>query len=47
MLLISDTVKNLIFDKAKLKEMSENAKKLAITDGTKRICDIVAELAKK
>ena len=31
----------------KLKEMSENAKKIAISDGTKRICDMVAELSKK
>lgn len=45
--IISDTVKELIFDKEKLKNMSENAKKLAITDGTKRICDIVKDLAKK
>lgn len=45
--IISDTVKKLIFDTERLKKMSENAKKLAITDGTKRICDIVAKLSKK
>ncbi len=45
--IISDTVKALVFDKEKLFSMSECAKKLAITDGTKRICDIVAKLAKK
>ena len=43
--IISDTVEQLIFDKQKLSEMSDNAKKLAITDGTKRICDIVAGVA--
>ena len=43
--IISDTVEQLIFDKEKLFQMSDNAKKLAITDGTKRICDIVAGFA--
>ncbi len=45
--IISDTVEKLIFDKKKLEEMSENARKLAICDGTKRICDIVAGFARK
>ncbi len=45
--IISDTVEKLIFDTEKLSHMSENARKLAITDGTKRICDIVAGFAKK
>lgn len=44
---ISDTVEQLIHNKVKLLEMSEKAKKLAITDGTKRICDIVAGFAEK
>lgn len=45
--IISDTVKSLVSNKKKRDAMSENAKKLAICDGTKRICDIVAELSKK
>lgn len=44
---IKDTVFALLSDKEKRAEMSENAKKIAITDGTKRICDIVASLAKQ
>lgn len=44
---VSDTVKSLITDKEKLSRMSERAKDLAITDGTKRICDIAAELSRK
>lgn len=45
--IVSDTVNNLITNREKLKEMSRNALRLAIADGTKRICDIVAELSKK
>lgn len=45
--LIWETVNGLIHNKEKLKEMSKNAKKIAITDGTKRICDIVASLTQK
>ncbi len=45
--IISDTVEKLVKNKMKLIEMSEKAKKLAITDGTKRICDIIRELSKK
>lgn len=45
--IVSDTVNKLIANREKLKEMSKNAQRLAISDGTKRICDIVAELAKK
>lgn len=45
--IVSDTVNNLIANREKLEEMSKNAKKLAIADGTKRICDIVAQLSKK
>ena len=45
--IVSDTVKELLANREKLDEMSEKAKKMAIADGTKRICDIVAELAKK
>ena len=45
--IISDTVKELLANREKLDGMSEKAKKMAIADGTKRICDIVAELAKK
>lgn len=44
---VSDTVKSLIVNKEKLMQMSKNAKELAITDGTKRICDIVAKLSGK
>lgn len=43
--LVSKTVKELIDNKEKRIKMSENAKKLAITDGTKRICDIILSLA--
>ncbi len=45
--IISDTVNKLIANREKLNEMSESAKKLAIADGTKRICDIIAKLAEK
>lgn len=45
--IISDTVKKLITNREKLDDMSKCAKKLAISDGTKRICDIVADLSKK
>jgi len=45
--IVSDTVNKLIANREKLDDMSKCAKKLAISDGTKRICDIVAELAKK
>ena len=45
--IVYDTVEKLIFDSETLKKMSENARKLAITDGTKRICDIVAGFAGK
>lgn len=44
---VSDTVKSLITNKEKLNQMSKSAKKLAITDGTKRICDIVFRLLQK
>ncbi len=45
--IVSETVKKLISDREKLDKMSECAKKLAITDGTKRICDIAFKLAQK
>ena len=45
--LVSDTVRSLISDAEKRKKMSEKAKEIAITDGTKRICDFVAKLAKE
>ena len=45
--IVSDTVKSLIANKEKLMQMSKSAKQLAITDGTKRICDIVAKLSQK
>ena len=44
---VADTVNSLIKNKEKLDEMSRSAANLAIVDGTKRICDIVADLAKK
>ncbi len=44
---VSDTVKSLIENREKLDSMSKKAKEIAISDGTKRICDIVAELASK
>ena len=43
--LVAETVNKLLENPQKLKEMSECAAKMAITDGTKRICDIVAELS--
>ena len=43
--LVAETVNKLLENPQKLKEMSECATKMAITDGTKRICDIVAELS--
>ncbi len=45
--IVSDKVNELIKNREKLKDMSEKAKALAIVDGTKRICDIVKDLAKK
>ena len=44
---ISDTINSLITNREKLDEMSKCAKKLAIVDGTKRICDLVVELSSK
>ena len=44
---VSDAVSSLIANREKLDNMSECAKKLAIADGTKRICDIVRSLAQK
>lgn len=44
---VAETVKKLIGNPEKLKEMSESAKKIAISDGTKRICDMIVKLAKK
>ena len=44
---VSDAVSSLIANREKLDSMSECAKKLAIADGTKRICDIVRSLAQK
>ena len=44
---VSDTVNKLVKNREKLDEMSSCAKKLAISDGTKRICDIVLDLAQK
>ena len=44
---VTDTVNQLLGNPEKLAEMSEKAKARAISDGTKRICDIVAELARK
>ncbi len=45
--IVSDTVNKLIENKEKLNQMSYRAKEIAIADGTKRICEIVAELSKK
>lgn len=44
---VSDVVNNLLENRQKLDEMSQKAKAMAIADGTKRICDIVAKLALK
>ena len=44
---VAETVKKLIDNPEKLNEMSDNAKKIAISDGTKRICDMVVNLIKK
>ena len=45
--IVSETVKKLIDNSEKLDEMSDSAKKIAISDGTKRICDMVVKLIKK
>ncbi len=45
--LVAETVNKLLENPQKLKEMSEYANKMAIADGTKRICDIVADLSQK
>ncbi len=42
---ISDTVNALVLNKEKRIEMAECAKRQAITDGTKRICDRIIELS--
>lgn len=44
---VAETVKKLVENPEKLREMSVQAKKIAISDGTKRICDMVAKLANK
>lgn len=44
---VSDKVNELLKNPEKLSEMSRKAKAMAIADGTKRICDIVAKLAVK
>ena len=44
---VSDAVNSLIENREKLDDMSKKASELAICDGTKRICDIVAGLATK
>lgn len=44
---VSETVNELLKNRQKLDEMSQKAKAMAIADGTKRICDIVAKLATK
>ena len=45
--IISDKVNELLVNREKLREMSAKAKAISISDGTKRICDIVKELADK
>jgi UDP-N-acetylglucosamine--N-acetylmuramyl-(pentapeptide) pyrophosphoryl-undecaprenol N-acetylglucosamine transferase len=37
----------LLSDKALLKEIGDNARKMAVTDATQRICEIVISLIKK
>lgn len=44
---VAQTVKELLASSEKRAQMSEKAKKNAITDGTKRICDLVAKLANR
>lgn len=44
---VSGVVNELLANPQKLDEMSQKAKAMAITDGTKRICDIVAKLSHK
>mgnify|MGYP003307890347 CR=1 FL=1 len=39
--------KSKISDKALLKEIGDNARKMAVTDATQRICEIVLGLIKK
>jgi len=45
--MVAKTVKDLLASPEKRAQMSENAKKNAITDGTKRICDLVVKLARR
>ncbi len=45
--LVAETVDKLLENPEKLVQMSECAQSIAISDGTKRICDIVAGLAQK
>ena len=44
---VAQTVKDLLANPKKRAQMSENARKNAITDGTKRICDLVVKLANR
>lgn len=43
--MVASAVRTILSNPEKWKDMSYQARKLAITDGTKRICDIVAKLA--
>lgn len=45
--LVAETVNKLLENPEKLVQMSECAQSIAIADGTKRICDIVAKLSQK
>ena len=44
---LGEEMDRLLSDKALLKEIGENARKMAVTDATQRICDIVIDLIKK
>lgn len=41
------TINKILDDSEKLKSMSENAKKMGITNGTQKICEIILSLVKK
>ncbi|MBO5433713.1 MAG: UDP-N-acetylglucosamine--N-acetylmuramyl-(pentapeptide) pyrophosphoryl-undecaprenol N-acetylglucosamine transferase, partial [Clostridia bacterium] len=43
---LGEAIDNLLADKNRLKEIGENARKMAVTDSASRICDIVEGLIK-
>ena len=43
---LAAVIDELLLDPKRLAEMSQNAKNIGITDGTKRICDVAYKLSK-